>query len=209
MIYLIGGSIRSGKTTTARLLAKKLGIAWIQTDSLRYVVRAHCPKKEIYKKFPFKKMDALAGNLIFDKYTAKEFATAEITESKTIWPGLLAFINHVYKTREDCVIEGVHLLPSLVHKIKNDPIFKELRIVYLVKKDLDNIIDGLRKNNTRHDWLADIIKTQSGLTGAAKAVREEGLYFEKEAKKFGFDIILTESNFKSQINKAVKYLMLK
>jgi adenylate kinase family enzyme len=52
MIYLIGGSPRSGKTTVAKKLAAVLGISWISADTLQGLAKHFTPLSEHTKKFP-------------------------------------------------------------------------------------------------------------------------------------------------------------
>lgn len=200
--------MRSGKTKTARKLAKKLGINWIQTDLLRTAIRESFPRKLMLEKFPLKKMELVDKDhlLLFEKYSSKQLLKNELTEAGSLWPGIKAFINHLYEEKEDCIIEGVHLLPSFINEFKGKKIAKQLRIAYLVKKDPESIKKGIRSNDDEVDWLPAYIKTEKCLDGAIKAIQEEGLYFERKAKKYGFKVFVTDKDFKDKIEQVIRHL---
>ena len=52
MFYLIGGAPRTGKTTLAKQLSKKLVLPWISTDTLESVVLKYFSDEELPLKFP-------------------------------------------------------------------------------------------------------------------------------------------------------------
>lgn len=127
MIYLIGGSPRSGKSILSRKLAKKLDIGNISTDNLRPVVMPYFSKKDGFIHFPFEKMfDAANVNDYFEKYTGKQILKADIKEARTIWPGVKNWIDYLLKCKIKYIVEGVHLLPFLVEQYKKRKKYKNL-----------------------------------------------------------------------------------
>jgi 2-phosphoglycerate kinase len=52
MIYIIGGTPRSGKSILAKKLARKLKISWVSGDSLEGIPKYYASARDYPKKFP-------------------------------------------------------------------------------------------------------------------------------------------------------------
>lgn len=204
MIYIIGGSPRGGKTTLAQKLLEKTKIPYIQTDFLKFVLRPYFKGAEKEKMFPH---DKRWKGLDLDKYflncKKKEMLNIDIFEGKIIWPGVKLFISKMKEAKVDYIIEGVHLLPSLVKYFKDDP---DVKIVFLVKKNEEKIYQGLFKNKRKRDWIMDKTNNHETLRKFSQALSPYGPYFEKETAKYNFKLINTEDNFPEKINQALAYL---
>jgi 2-phosphoglycerate kinase len=203
MIYLIGGSPRSGKSILSRKLSKELNIPYISTDNLRLVVLPYFKGKNKYKNFPYIKMfNLIKVDRFFMLYSGREMLKADIKEARSIYPGVKSLIDHLIDCKMDYIIEGVHLLPSLIKKLKNN---KKIKVVFLVKENEKKIYQGLIRNKNKNDWIASDIKNQKIIITAAKSLGFYGKYFIKETKKYRFNCVNTENLFFKQINKAQKY----
>jgi 2-phosphoglycerate kinase len=205
MIFLIGGSPRGGKSILGRRLAKKLNIGHLSTDNIRPIVIPYFPKRDFLEKFPFENM--LIRNdfeKFFKKYSGQEMLRADIKEARTIWPGVRNLIEYLLKCEMDYVIEGAHLLPSLVRKFKNN---KNIKIIFLTKKDERRIYEGFIKNKNRNDWVTDNIRDEEIIVKAAKAMADYYPYFVRETEKYHFKMINTDTNFKVKIEEGEMYLI--
>jgi 2-phosphoglycerate kinase len=192
MVYLIGGAPRCGKTILSKKLAAKKKISWISTDSIWSVVSSYTPKDQIGKKFPYRKTR-------LGLHDPKSLLRAEITESKTLWPGIKAFIKKLIDSREDCVIEGVHLMPALVNGLKRTKYWNNIKILYLVKEDPRKIKSGFSRNAAAHDWLSPLLKNPQIREAAAEMVREKSRYISAEARKYGFKVVVMDDDFEKKI----------
>ena len=88
MIYLIGGTPRSGKTTLSKKLSEALNIQYISTDILRLCMVASLKNPEKYKYFPFEKMfdSAVTVDVFYRDVSAEKMLSADIEEAKNIMP---------------------------------------------------------------------------------------------------------------------------
>lgn len=210
MIYLIGGSPRCGKTILSKKLAQKLGVQWFACDALRPVVMAYTPKEEYAEKFPVVKMyddNECDNDVFFEENSAEEILNADIIEAKTLWRGIKEFIGHKAVVEKDIIIEGVQLLPELIDELRKEKYFKDTRIVYLTKEDEQKILDGFAKNTSGFDWLTQNIKDNETLPRAARMVKVYSEYFNKEAKKYGFEVFNTDYDFEKNLEKAITCLV--
>jgi 2-phosphoglycerate kinase len=198
MIYLIGGAPRCGKTILSKKLAIKHGISWISTDSLQVIVQNSIAKSELRRRFPFL---FLPGS---ESLTPQESLSAELVESRSAWPGIKAFVIHQIQCHQDCIVEGVHLLPQLVYKLHGTPYWKHLRVIYLIKEDEAKIADGLIKNAEIHDWLRPSLNKPSVVMLIAKMIQLKSRYLKNKAKEYKFKVVNTENNFKESLEKLAK-----
>lgn len=205
MIYLISGSPRAGKSTLSRKLAEELRIPYISTDTLRPIVLPYYKIEEQKERFPFMEMfDANAIDDFFRKYTDKEIFAADLKETESIWLGVKALIDYSLICKMNYIIEGVHLLPSLIAQYKNN---ENVRIIYLVKLDEKKILDGLYKNTSQHhDWLMGNTDNAETVKLAAKSLCIYGEYFIAESEKYGFKCMNTEDDFENKLNQAMIFL---
>ncbi len=203
MLYLIGGSMRGGKTTLTKKLSKELDVPYISTDYLRIVVMSSFTGEEKDANFPFERMFDLSGMKIFQDYSGKELIEADIKESEFLWRGIKSFIEHLLLVKNDYILEGVHLLPSLVAEYKVNDSF---RIVQLVKTDKEKILQGLINNKGNGDWIADNVEDKD-LDAVAGSLVEYGKYFVEQSDKYGLRYVNTEDDFENKIEEAYKCLV--
>ncbi len=204
MIYLIGGSPRSGKTILSKKLSQDLGIPYLSTDTLRLFMVACLDDEDKYSYFPFEKMfDSTAIDSFYKKYSGDSILKADVEEAKNLMPGIVAFIKYFQSSNSDYILEGVHFLPELISGLQED---EGIKTVILSKKDSDKIYEGLIENRGNNDWIADNIQDDGTLLAAAKSLSLYGEYFETEAAKYNIAHINTEDSFFDKIEEALTYL---
>jgi 2-phosphoglycerate kinase len=199
MLYLVGGSPRCGKTTFSKMLAKKKRIPWFSTDLVATIVFPYIPKKEKAKKLPELNVCVASPKLLLQ---------AEIQNAKTLWPGVQRLLFALSMNRHDAVIEGVHLFPDFIHELETmkewEFIRKDIRSVFLIKKDEQKIIEGFKKSDKSSDWLLQCIKTEADMHNAAKMVQIKSIYLEKQANKYGYRVVNTENDFQKTLKQLLK-----
>src|SRR6266851_807584 len=89
-IYLIGGCMRAGKSTLARMLCSRASVAWVSTDALRDVVSVVNP--------------AL-------RYIALAQPDVVVEQAEQFFPVLDAFARVMHNVAGEYAIEGVAFLP--------------------------------------------------------------------------------------------------
>jgi 2-phosphoglycerate kinase len=209
MIYLIGGSARSGKSKLSKILAKKLDCQYISVDDIRPAILPYIQKKELFEKFPFEAMyvNFDDNDAYFENYSAKELLKAEIQDAHSLWPGMKEFIIHKYLCNQDFIIESVPLIPELVNELKDHEVWSKIKVAYLVKTDIEKIRNGFELNDPKSDWLLRNTKKPETLDKAAVMVSEYGKYFEHEAEKYGFKVFNTENDFTETLEDASNYMI--
>lgn len=206
MMYIIGGAPRCGKTKLAKKLSSRLNIPIYSTDELRVRRVKEMSVNEVNLMFPFEKM--FNGDKVdecFRKHNAEDFLNADKIESNSLFKEIFYFIQHTLRSKNDFIIEGVHLLPCYINEFKLSK--KECRVLYLVKVDEVKILNGLKLNRSKKDWIIGHIKKSITLIRASKMVSVYGKYFVKESNKYNIPFINTEENFFKKLKEAENFFI--
>jgi 2-phosphoglycerate kinase len=198
MIYLIGGAPRCGKTILSKKLARRKNISCITTDALRAVVLNSMPKSQVRRKFPFV---FLKGS---EAESPESSLKTEVTEARSMWPGIKALIRQLIECEQDYVIEGVHLLPQLIRQFRGTKYQKNIKVLYLIKLDEDKIGQGLTRNTNEYDWLKPSLNNPAVIKNVAKMIRLKSEYIKRKAEQCGFPVVNTQNVFKKVIEKYSK-----
>ncbi len=207
MIYLIGGAPRCGKTILSRKLAETKIISCISTDTIHQMILASTPKAQRDKKFPYSKLQREAepyGDV--NQNPPSVLLRAEITEAKSLWPSIKAMIEDCIESKQSYIIEGVALMPDLVESLKKEPYWHEIRLVYLVKNNLVELLDGFARNTSSHDWLSGAKDNPELLKRVARMVQVKSEYITNLAHTIGFTVVDTGKDFKRSIEQLTKKL---
>lgn len=120
-IIFIAGAPGSGKSTIASLVAKKLGIHQaVSTDAIREILRSAIPKEKcptLHTSAILACDDAPGGE---DKMT---WGFEE--QARNVLPGIKAIVERSIKEKKDLILEGIHLIPGLVHIHNEDTLFRQ------------------------------------------------------------------------------------
>ena len=210
MIYLIGGPPRSGKTTLAKTLAKKLRISWISTDTLEVVSRSYIPKSQWQKVYPYsylrRKGGARNNDEFYEKYSTNKIIQVLKEQTKSTYKAIDAMIANEIDNGNDYIIEGYHLVPGFVQKLIKAHGKKNIRTLSLTKFDPKKFAIDVHKSNTPNDWLIVLTKKEDTFLKIGKMVAKYSSYFENKANKYGFRVLNMDNNFASQIKKGVNFL---
>jgi len=213
MIYLIGGPPRSGKTTLAKTLAKRLGIPWISTDTLEAISRAYIPKYQWQKVYPYshlrRKGGARNNDEFYEIYSASKIIQVLKAQAKSTYKAIDTMIANEIDNGNDYIIEGYHLVPEFVQTLIKAHGKKNIRTLSLTKFDANKFAKDVHRSNTPNDWLIVLTKKEGTFLKVGKMIAKYSSYFEKEAKKYRFDILIMDSNFASQIKRGIGLLVKK
>jgi 2-phosphoglycerate kinase len=156
IIFLIGGTAGCGKSTTATMLANRLDIVRTQsTDMLREVMRTMLPKQlmPVLHTSSFTAWSALPGH----PGNGAEVSDAQLVHGYRSQADLLsvaieAVIQRALRERVSLILEGVHIHPAFVEKLKTklgsrgDEILVPVMLGVLKRKWLQGRIRGRSTN---------------------------------------------------------------
>jgi 2-phosphoglycerate kinase len=211
MIYLIGAPPRCGKTTLAKKMSKQTRIPWISCDALDSISQEYTPREKWSKKYPYsalrRKGGARNNDVFYSTYSATKIISVLKKEAEAVYNAIDTFIACEIADRNDYIIEGYHISPSFAQKMIKKYGKQNVKAVFLTKFDEHKFAKDVQKSTTPNDWLIVLTKKQETFVKVGKMVSGYSKIFEREAKKFGLRVFNTDSQFASQINNAIKYLI--
>lgn len=208
MIYLIGGPPRCGKTTTAKNLAKKLGISWISADTLETIVERYTPegyRQELFPRTVMYKKAKLSNDAVYKKYPVKYILNTFFRQARSVQLAIETVVFFYDKNNEDVIIEGYQLFPDFVAKLKKK--YRKVNPIFLTRFSVGGIIKSARKNTTISDWITKTTKSEITLKKIALLISQFSLYYEKEAKKHKMPVFNVDGIFKKDMERVVKRLL--
>jgi len=148
LIFLIGGTAGCGKSTVASMLASHLDIVRTQsTDMLREVMRTMLPKQllPVLHTSSFAAWSALPGQpKNFTKVPEALLIHGYRTQADLLSVAIEAVIQRALRERVSLILEGVHIHPAFIEKLKIDKeaVVIPIMLGILKRKRLQRRISG-------------------------------------------------------------------
>lgn len=179
LILLIGGTAGCGKSSISTALASRLEIVRTQsTDMLREVMRMMIPKRllPVLHESSFNAWRTLPAEYGGTKDDPENMLVAGYrTQAELLSVPCEAVIQRALKEKVSLLLEGVHVAPSLLHKVPEESLVVVVPIMLAVlkQKDLKKRIKGRnvkvpqRRSQRYPDSLEDIWRLQTFLLDEA------------------------------------------
>ncbi|MFA6160613.1 MAG: AAA family ATPase [Patescibacteria group bacterium] len=208
MIYLIGGPPRSGKTTLAKFASKKLGIPWISCDTLEVIAGAYMGKQKWNKTHPYSKLRRKhrGNDAFYEAYSPKTIVDVLYKQARPTATAIDMMSICEIKDENDYIIEGYHIVPSLIQKLTKKYGRKNFKAIFLVKHDKHKFAEDVNKSTTPNDWMLLGTKKQGTFIKIGEMVALYSQLLEKEANKFGYKVFAMDEKFESKLRQATDYL---
>jgi 2-phosphoglycerate kinase len=148
LIYLIGGTAGCGKSTVASILASHLDIVRTQsTDMLREVMRTMLPKQllPVLHTSSFTAWSALPGQpKSYTKVPEALLIHGYLSQADLLSVAIEAVIQRALRERVSLILEGVHIHPAFIEKLKIDKeaVVIPIMLGILKRKRLQRRISG-------------------------------------------------------------------
>ncbi|MFA6503888.1 MAG: hypothetical protein WCT54_02985 [Patescibacteria group bacterium] len=110
------------------------------------------------------------------------------------------------KDENDYIIEGYHIVPSLIQKLTKKYGRKNFKAIFLVKHDKHKFAEDVNKSTTPNDWMLLGTKKQGTFIKIGEMVALYSQLLEKEANKFGYKVFAMDEKFESKLRQATDYL---
>lgn len=181
MIYLIGGTGRSGKSTVRKLLCQKYQTSGISTDHITQMMAIAVPEH----------------NLNFD--SKWEIGFGKMNEL------IKALLTH-HPDNQDFVIEGWQISPSLI-KVYQEYSQNYLKICILgcAEANIKQKMIDIRNNLSYNEWTNKY--SDKELKNLVKELIKTSKRHKKECTEFGVQYFETSKNFEKAVQKAAEYLV--
>lgn len=207
MIYCIGGSPRTGKTTLSKIIADKTGADRIPTDYIGSAIGSCIPESERKERYPlgYRRQELKRSNdLFYNKYTADEIVGFYVSQAESLWAGIKTFIEYAIFEQQDLVIEGYHIQPKLIRDLVKEQ--KECKVIFLYKLNTNDILHGLKNSKDKTDWVLNNTKDEATYGKIASTLSSFGNHIESEATSTDLSALNMDKEFEEQLQKAVSIL---
>ncbi|MES2135123.1 MAG: hypothetical protein V4449_02700 [Patescibacteria group bacterium] len=207
-IILIGGPPRSGKTTLAQKISEETGISWVSSDALDDIAKRYVPESDLERLFPKTTLRIKSGGENDGMYVAfsiEEIVSAYIKQAETIHKAIESFILCANVEDWNYVIEGYHVTPKLIAKLRSENI--DTSSVMLISTKAEEVIERSIKSDTKQDWLRDNTKNQETFQKIADMISLFSKKLKQEAEENGIKVIDTSENFETKFQEAFDYLI--
>ncbi len=150
LILLLGGTAGCGKSTIATEVTSRLGIVRTQsTDMLREVMRMMIPERLVpaLHTSSFNAWQALSNQMedVVDEDTQLKIGYRR--QADLVQVACEAVLQRAFREQASLVLEGVHVRPSLIHSVPQDPnaVVVPILLAVLKKNQLRQRIQGRGK----------------------------------------------------------------
>ncbi len=206
-VIFIGGTPRSGKTTIAKELSKKLGIPWISTDTLESVVMEYVEDNKFDSYFPKNVLRRLTNNSndeMCAKYTSEQIVDAYFEQGKSLTQGIEVFITSEASYRHSYILEGHHIHPELVLKLEKN---FGLKVIFVGREDIVQTLEAITKNPQKNDWVITKTKDTNTYPLIAKMLTAFSTRIRGEAGENKYPYFSMDGNFEETVQGIVDEIL--
>lgn len=208
MIYLIGGSPRVGKTNLAEALARETSFQYFSLDHITSVITPYLSERDYEIKLPLfaARLRRETIDAFYARHSAEQIVGFYWRSAETYWDGVANFIRYAAEDEHNLILEGWQILPSLLQTLVTPENQDKLKIIFLYKTGIEKIISGLKANTAKVDWVLRNTKNEEIFVAIATMISRFGSHIEKEATRYDFRSVNTDTDFKRKIKESLEFL---
>lgn len=184
--YFIGGAPRVGKSLLSLALAKNISGHIVSTDSIVSAAKKACTDKTS-DLFILNTTEPVSDHEWMRAHRDEPQLTIDHQNRQSIaaWPSITAFCNSFVEDDLNHVVEGVHLLPSLIAKLEHRPD----HVFFVGNTNPEHATNMLHHAQTypEKDWMAAVGYSEEKIRAMAVFVVAMSRYFKSEAERLGFE----------------------
>ena len=207
-IILIGGPPRCGKTTLAQKIANEIGIMWVSTDALDDIAQNYVLENKKDSLFPKTALRIKSGGENDEMYAAfsvESIVSAYRKQAETVHKAIESFVACANKEGWDYVIEGYHVTPKLISKLRaKDP---KILSTILINTKAEEAIKRSMESKVKNDWLRDKTKKKETFSKIAVMIDLYSKELKQEAEEFNASVIDIGEDFHGKLNEAFELLV--
>jgi len=209
MIYLIGGTPRSGKTILAKKLAKDLNISWMSVDTLEGLTQHFTSSADYKKKFPkniLRERTGGSNDKMYSQFSASKITNAYIAQAKSSQDVIAVLVEWLIGGNRDYIIEGYQVTPRLAANLLKKYGKNNIKAVFLGRKNIEKIVEDAKKGRDPDDWFLKKTRDKSTYPKIGAVISMYSNYIKQEANKYDLRYFNMDKDFRSQIIAAKNYL---
>ncbi|MFP7219286.1 adenylate kinase [Bacillus subtilis] len=184
MLYLIGGSSRSGKTTTAKRMLAETKIPYFSLDYLMMGIANGVPEMEVNP------------------------TDGDLKNGQRLWKIVNPLMTAMVENKIDYIIEGVQLIPSHVSKFEQHYLGNvKTCFIGIAEIDIENSVEKMKFHSsmTENDGLRNLDHLQFKLE--LERIKTDSTRIREECKKYNLQYFESSLNFNKTIETIIAYLI--
>ncbi|MCC2527351.1 adenylate kinase [Bacillus halotolerans] len=184
MLYLIGGSSRSGKTTTAKRMLAETKIPYFSLDYLMMGIANGVPEMEVNP------------------------TDGDLKNGQRLWKIVNPLMTAMVENKIDYIIEGVQLIPSHVSKFEQHYLGNvKTCFIGIAEIDIENSVEKMKFHSsmTENDGLRNLDHLQIRLE--LERIKTDSTRIREECKKYNLQYFESSLNFNKTIETIIAYLI--
>ncbi|CCP23705.1 Predicted Adenylate kinase [Bacillus velezensis UCMB5036] len=184
MLYLIGGSSRSGKTTTAKRMLAETKIPYFSLDYLMMGIANGVPEMEVNP------------------------TDGDLKNGQRLWKIVNPLMTAMVENKIDYIIEGVQLIPSNVSKFEQHYLGNvKTCFIGIAEIDIENSVEKMKFHSsmTENDGLRNLDHLQIKLE--LERIKTDSTRIREECKKYNLQYFESSLNFNKTIETIIAYLI--
>lgn len=184
MLYLIGGSSRSGKTTTAKRMLAETKIPYFSLDYLMMGIANGVPEMEVNP------------------------TDGDLKNGQRLWKIVNPLMTAMVENKIDYIIEGVQLIPSHVSKFEQHYLGNvKTCFIGIAEIDIENSVEKMKFHSsmTENDGLRNLDYLQIRLE--LERIKTDSTRIREECKKYNLQYFESSLNFNKTIETIIAYLI--
>ncbi|MEG7336030.1 adenylate kinase [Bacillus sp. 0102A] len=186
MLYLIGGSSRSGKTTTAKRMLAETKIPYFSLDYLMMGIANGVPEMEVHP------------------------TDGDFKNGQRLWKIINPLMIAMVENKIDYIIEGVQFIPSHVAKFEQRYSGNvKACFIGISEIDIENNIDKMKFHSsmTENDGLRNLDNVQ--IKSELERIKTDSILIKEECQKYNLQYFESSLHFNKTIETIIDYLVYK
>ncbi|MEG7283412.1 adenylate kinase [Bacillus sp. 0909A] len=184
MLYLIGGSSRSGKTTTAKRMLAESGIPYFSLDYLMMGAANGVPEMGINP------------------------TNGDFNNGQRLWKIINPLMTAMVENKVDYIIEGVQLIPSYISKFEQRYSGNvKTCFIGIAEIDIENSVEEMKFHSsmTENDGLRNLDHLQ--IKSELERIKTDSIRIKEECQKYNLQYFESSLNFNKTIETIISFLI--
>lgn len=128
-------------------------IPWISTDTIESVVSQYVSEEEFPSLLPksvIRKETKYSNDLMYETYSSAEIVDAYLKQAESLERALEVFLESESKYNHSYIIEGYHVTPAIVSKLKSS---FEIKSVFLGRENKEDVSRSITTDASSTNWV--------------------------------------------------------
>jgi len=187
---------------------RRPGLIWMSTDALESIAHSYIPEEQRDIKFPksvMRRSTNRSNDEFYSTYSITEIIDSYETQAETTSAAIEALAEYADKEDWGYVIEGYHVTPSLLAKLRTAGF--TFSSVVLVNTDPAQAIERSRQSDVKSDWVRDNTQNVETYAKIAEGIQEHSQRLMEASREYDIDCVDISKDFEGRVTEIYKHLI--